>query len=331
MTRLEQEAQLLQDVQTDLVSLETNLGYPNLSNPDLTLHAAKSDITSAITEHQAVVIIAPPGVGKSTQAPKIALEAGFDHIIQTQPRRRPAINVGSRILYELGVVLGEEKANELVAWQTGAGRVGPRTAPIEVVTENTLLRRQTFHPNRGTNSIWMLDEIHEESIYQADLMRKAQELRRSNPDFTAVYMSATPDKHGLIHYLTDEFGQEPAVIELSATMFDVENRERPNSDLVTEIVRAAKETYDNPSDYDGANTIIAFESGVKEINDVIEELYTRLPANILSASVYLKKCQCRTVAWGSSEEGQGGMVLVFSFIQSGKERASSPCLLVSRK
>lgn len=283
MTQIEQEAQFITNTPHDIALG----GYPNLSNPDLTLHTAKSDIISAITENQAVVIIAPPGVGKSTQLPKIALEAGFDHIVQTQPRRRPAINVGSRILFELGVVLGEEKANELVSWQTGGGRVGSHDAPIEVVTENTLLRKQAFHPKRETNGIWMLDEIHEQSKYQALLMGETQKLRRSNPDFTAVYMSATPDKHGLIQYLTDEHGQEPAVIELSATMYDIEDRERPTSDFVTEILRAAKDIHQNPDAYNGANTILAFESGVKEINDVIDELHTRLPADVLANTTIL--------------------------------------------
>lgn len=287
MTQIEQEAQFLRNIQEGNVPDETLAGYPNLSNPDLTLHAAKSDIVSAITENQAVVIIAPPGVGKSTQVPKIALEAGFDRIIQTQPRRRPAINVGSRILFELGVALGEEKASQLVSWQTGGGREGPSNAPIKVVTENTLLRQQAFHPRKGTNDIWMLDEIHERSKYQALLMGETQMMRRSNPDFTAVYMSATPDKHGLIQYLTDEHGQEPAVIELSASMYDVEDRERPKSDFVTEILRAAKDIHQNPDAYNGANTILAFESGVKEINDVIDELHSRLPSDVLANATIL--------------------------------------------
>ena len=261
--------------------------FPNLSNPDLSIHASKSDLVQAMTEHSAVVVISPPGTGKSTQLPKIALEAGFDHITQTQPRRRPAINVGSRILYEVGLVLGEEKASELVAWQTGGGRVGPRDARIEVLTENTLLRQEAFRPRKGTNEIWMLDEIHEQNIHQATLLGEAQAKRAGNPDFTVVCMSATPDKHGLIQYLTTEYGQEPAVIELATTMYDVEDRERPKSDFVTEIVRAARDIHENPEAYHGANTILAFESGVKEITDTIDELYSRLPADLLATATIL--------------------------------------------
>lgn len=261
--------------------------YPELCSPDLPIYDSRSDIATAITEHQAVVIISPTGTGKSTQLPKIALAAGFDRIHETQPRRPAAVNVGSRILFELGVVLGEEKASELVAWQTGAGYEGSRDAAIQVVTQGILLRREAFRRSKGSNEIWMLDEIHEQGKDQAVLMERAKQKMASNPDFTAVFMTATPDKHGLISYLTDEHGQEPAVIELTAPMHNVEYRERPKSDIITETLRAVRDIHANPEAYGGSNTIQVFESGVHEINDLIDELYTRLPADVLSQATIL--------------------------------------------
>lgn len=260
---------------------------PNLCAPELPIYNSKSDIIEAITTHSAVVIISPTGTGKSTQVPKMAHEAGFDVVRQTQPRRRPTINVGKRILAELGAVLGEEKAAETVSWQTGSGLVGQRGTPIQLMTENVLLRKDAYRPTKGTNEMWVLDEAHERSKYLDILMGLAKQKRMSNPDFTLVSMSATPDKHGMISYLTDELGQEPAVIELIAPMYDVEYRERPKSDLMKEILHAARDIHANPDTYGGSNTIQVFESGVGEINDIIDELHTRLPAEILAKATIL--------------------------------------------
>lgn len=282
-----QEALLVPYTPQDLVLPPATEPIPSLCNPELPVYSRESDITAALTGHSAVIIAAPCGAGKSTQLPKIGLAAGFDLVRETQPRRSPALNVGSRILEELGVVWGLEKASESVSVQTGAGLVGQRGARMQVMTEGVLLRKEAFRATKGTNELWLLDEAHERGKYIDMLLGYGKQKRLNNPDFTLAVMSATPDIYHWSSYLTDEFGQEPAVIELTAPMYDVERRELPKSDFIKEILRAARDIYENPDAHGGSNTIQVFESGVAEINDTIDELYEKLPPEIRAATTML--------------------------------------------
>ena len=64
--------------------------------PDLPITARKDDIVRAIRENQVVVIAGETGSGKTTQIPKMCLEAGLGieaKIGCTQPRRVAALSI----------------------------------------------------------------------------------------------------------------------------------------------------------------------------------------------------------------------------------------------
>ena len=79
--------------------------------PDLPITARKDEIVAAIGAHQVVVIAGETGSGKTTQIPKMCLEAGLGieaKIGCTQPRRVAALSISRRIAEELGVAWGRE-------------------------------------------------------------------------------------------------------------------------------------------------------------------------------------------------------------------------------
>ncbi|CAF4540572.1 unnamed protein product, partial [Rotaria magnacalcarata] len=49
---------------------------------------------------QVILIAGDTGCGKSTQIPRFLLEAGFDKIACTQPRRIACISLAKRVSYE---------------------------------------------------------------------------------------------------------------------------------------------------------------------------------------------------------------------------------------
>ena len=68
--------------------------------PDLPITARKDEIVRAIRENQVVVIAGETGSGKTTQIPKMCLEAGLGieaKIGCTQPRRVAALSISRRI------------------------------------------------------------------------------------------------------------------------------------------------------------------------------------------------------------------------------------------
>ena len=77
------------------------LHYP----PALPITAKRHEIVRAIRRHPVVIISGETGCGKSTQIPKMCLEAGrgiAGKIGCTQPRRIAAITIAHRIAEELG-------------------------------------------------------------------------------------------------------------------------------------------------------------------------------------------------------------------------------------
>ena len=73
--------------------------------------AHEAEILDAIKGHQVVIVAGETGSGKTTQLPKLCLQAGLGRramIGHTQPRRLAARTVAQRIAQETGATLGRE-------------------------------------------------------------------------------------------------------------------------------------------------------------------------------------------------------------------------------
>jgi ATP-dependent helicase HrpA len=79
--------------------------------PELPITSRKDDIVAAIKANQVLVIAGETGSGKTTQIPKMCLEAGLGReamIGCTQPRRVAALSISRRVAEELAVGWGKE-------------------------------------------------------------------------------------------------------------------------------------------------------------------------------------------------------------------------------
>ncbi|MDB6028006.1 MAG: ATP-dependent helicase HrpA [Verrucomicrobiales bacterium] len=104
---------LVQEVHASIARRAERLEFlPHVSYPpDLPITARKDDIVAAIRNNQVVVIAGETGSGKTTQIPKMCLEAGLGieaKIGCTQPRRVAALSISQRIAEELNVSWGKE-------------------------------------------------------------------------------------------------------------------------------------------------------------------------------------------------------------------------------
>jgi ATP-dependent helicase HrpA len=105
--------------------------------PELPIAQRAADIAAAIRKHPVVVVCGETGSGKTTQLPKICLDAGRGErglIGHTQPRRIAARAVAARIAQELGTKLGEAVGYKV--------RFTDRTRPdayVKLMTDGILL------------------------------------------------------------------------------------------------------------------------------------------------------------------------------------------------
>ena len=201
-------------------------GRPDVSYPDaLPITAKKAEILEAIKQNPVVIVAGETGSGKTTQLPKICLEAGRGlaaRIACTQPRRVAAVSVSRRIAEELGVTWGREVGCRI--------RFKDQTAPettIKMMTDGMLLAEVQGDRDLLEYDTIIIDEAHERSLNIDFLLGYLKQLRRRRPDLKLIITSATID----VDAFSQAFDNAP-VIEVSGRMYPVEVRYRPMEELL---------------------------------------------------------------------------------------------------
>ena len=194
--------------------------------PDtLPITARKDDILQAIKDHPVVIVAGETGSGKTTQLPKICLEAGRGitaKIACTQPRRVAALSVSRRIAEELNVAWGKEVGCKI--------RFKDETAPetrIKMMTDGMLLAETQGDPNLYEYDTIIIDEAHERSLNIDFLLGYLRLLRKKRPELKIIITSATIDTKAF----SEAFDNAP-IIEVSGRMYPVEIRYWPMEDLL---------------------------------------------------------------------------------------------------
>ncbi|WP_170161503.1 ATP-dependent RNA helicase HrpA [Desulfosoma caldarium] len=191
------------------------------SYPDeLPISEKKDAIVDALCRHRVVVVTGDTGSGKSTQLPKMCLEAGLGRqrlIGITQPRRIAAVTLARRVAEEL-----QEPLGGLVGYKIRfQERLSARTR-IKFMTDGILLAEAQADRYFKAYDVVIVDEAHERSLnidFLLGLLRKAM-VRRI--DLKVVITSATIDPETF----SKAFDNAP-VIEVSGRTYPVEIRYLP--------------------------------------------------------------------------------------------------------
>ena len=206
---------------------------PRITYPEaLPITAKKDDIIDAIKRHRVVVITGETGSGKTTQIPKMCLEAGrgiFGVIGCTQPRRVAAITVAHRLAEELGEEIGRS-----VGYQIRFEDRSGRNNYIKIMTDGILLNEAQNDPYLRRYDTIIVDEAHERSLNIDFVLGILRTLLRKRRDLKVIITSATID--------TEKFALafRAPIIEVSGRMYPVEIRYRP---LDHELEESGEITY----------------------------------------------------------------------------------------
>ncbi|MGB8958950.1 MAG: ATP-dependent RNA helicase HrpA, partial [Candidatus Aminicenantales bacterium] len=188
-----------------------------------------------------VIISGETGCGKSTQIPKMCLEAGrgiAGRIGVTQPRRLAAMTIAARIAEELGEPLGRSVGYK-IRFQDRTSRDGY----IKIMTDGILLAEtQGDHGLHEYDTI-IIDEAHERSLNIDFLLGIMRRLLDERPDLKLVITSATLD--------TEKFSKafrNAPVITVSGRLYPVEveyrlpdREEAEDKDYVDQAVEAVED------------------------------------------------------------------------------------------
>jgi ATP-dependent helicase HrpB len=242
---------------------------PRTFDTPLPIDAVLDELARTLASHNAAVLVAPPGAGKTTRVPLALLDAPWakdKKIIVLEPRRIAARASAERMAQSLG-----ERVGDTVGYRVRFGSKVSRATRIEVVTEGIFSRQILDDPELSGIAAVLFDEFHERSL-DADLglalARDAQTGLRE--DLRILVMSATLDGARVARLLGDA-----PVIASEGRAFPVDTRylgrkadaplERQMADAIAMALRA------------DPGSVLAFLPGAAEI---------RRSQNLLSERVH---------------------------------------------
>ena len=244
--------------------------------PGLPISARKEDIVAAIRAHQVVVIAGETGSGKTTQIPKMCLEAGLGAramIGCTQPRRVAALSISQRIAEELNVTWGREVGCKV----RFDDRSGSDTV-IKLMTDGMLLAEVQGDPTLAEYEAIIIDEAHERSLNIDFLLGHLKNLLAQRPDLKVIITSATIDTVAF----SKAFNDAP-IIEVSGRTFPVDVEYRPpggeeaSSDPAdTDFVDAAARECERLFFETGVGDVLIFLPGERDIRECADLIEGRL-------------------------------------------------------
>ena len=216
---------------------------------------------------RSLVVVAPPGSGKTTRVPAALLEAGLltpenPTALVLQPRRVAARAAAARVAEERGWRLGTE-----VGYQVRFERRFSPSTRLRFVTEGILTRQLLADPFLESIGAVVLDEFHERSIHTDLALALLREVRQEvRPDLVLLVMSATLDAGPVAQFL----GDCPIVrAEARSHPVAIEYRPTPRPASAEAVVPIIQDWLDDPT---ATGHLLVFLPGLAEIRRVQDRL-----------------------------------------------------------
>ncbi|MDG6079989.1 ATP-dependent helicase HrpB [Erythrobacter litoralis] len=243
-----------------------------MSEP-LPIHSVLSDLIAALSTQTGVVLVAPPGAGKTTAVAPALLNEEWctGTVILTSPRRVAARAAAERMAELLG-----EKAGETVGYLTRLDTKRSARTRILVVTEAIFVNKILDDAELAGISAVLFDEAHERHL-DGDLgLALALESRAVlREDLRVLVMSATIDGARFAELLgpnTPVIESEGRAYPLRIEWLGPSPQTRIEDAMTSAIVTAWRAE---------EGDVLAFLPGVREIERVRERLSERLPTALV--------------------------------------------------
>ena len=239
---------------------------------DLPIHDVLPNLLAALRENRSVVLVAPPGAGKTTAvAPALLGEPWCSGTILLLSPRRVAARAAAERMAE---ILGEQ-AGETVGYLSRLDSKRTTRTRIVVLTEAIFVSTILGDPELAGVSAVLFDEAHErhlDSDLGLALAIESQAVLR--PDLRLLIMSATIDGARFADLLGPKGDGAPLIESegrahpLAIRWLGARPELRPDEAMADAVVQAWREE---------SGDILAFLPGVREIERTAERLATRLP------------------------------------------------------
>lgn len=260
-------------------------------DPDLPIYNHREEILELLANRQTMIVCGETGSGKSTQLPKLCLQAGLFRrgwIGHTQPRRLAARSIANRLAEELDTQLGA-----VVGYKIRFQDHTQESSLVKLMTDGILLAEIQRDPLLEAYDCIIVDEAHERSIQIDMLMAYLADLVHKRPELRLIITSATIDAQRFSEHFCDALGPAP-ILSIQGRSFPVEIRYRgvqsfadsPANDSdqaqLDRLCNAVDELFS-----EGRGDVLAFFPTERDIRDASKRLRGHLTHRGMNDSVDL--------------------------------------------
>ena len=246
--------------------------------PNLPVTEVLPDILTALEGNSNLVLVAPPGAGKTTLVPLVLLDANWRYgkrILVLEPRRLATRSAATRMAFLLG-----EKVGERVGYRVRFDTKISNDTVIEVITEGVFSRMLSNDPGLDNVAAVLFDEFHERSLDGDLALALCLDLQAGlREDLRLIPMSATLDGAAVAELMGAE------IIQSEGRAFPIEIIHRgrqPSEQIETAVAQAVREELSNGI----GGSLLVFLPGQREIERTASLLETSLPQNTQLHKLY---------------------------------------------
>ncbi len=236
--------------------------------PELPITSHRAALIETLKNNRVTIVAGETGSGKTTQLPKICLEAFPElkgMIGCTQPRRVAALSLSNRLQEELG------DQGSIVGCKIRFFDRTDEQTKIKFMTDGILLAESRNDPQLKKYSIIIIDEAHERSLNIDFLIGYIKQLLTIRKDLRVVLTSATIDTA----LFSDHFDKAP-VIHIEGKTYPVEIKYTPPSDEESSFVDQCIEVADYIVHHYPAGDILIFLPTERDILSCCKVLEGRI-------------------------------------------------------
>ncbi len=241
------------------------------------------DLAQKLNEKPNLVLIAPPGAGKTTRVPGALLDEGLvspcEQVWVLEPRRLATRMAAERLAAERQCPLGQE-----VGYQIRLESKQSKATRLVFMTEGVLTRRIQEDPSLEGVGAVILDEFHERSLHADMAIALLKEVQDSlRPELKIVVMSATLDPTPVANFLG-----ECSVLRSEGRMYPVEINYLPQAEdkrVSEQAVSGVKKAIRDRNGQPGGD-ILVFLPGSGEIRQAAEKLEEDLGESLEVCPLY---------------------------------------------